>query len=305
MRRVAGEEDPAVAETVGQGRPRPEVGDPADLGHVLGGDVRALRDDLADAVRGGVQVRALREPRHHLEVLGAGQGADREQVDAVARREDVPVVAVQAADPDVRHQRRARVHGLAGHADAQRAARRRPAAVRRDQVAGAHRPARGEVRGDALRVLRDTDDLVAEGDPAAQFREPRGQDLLRAPLRHHPRPVVRRVLARLGRVEHVVLADPLAVPPDHADRVGAAHRVERVDDAEVVEDLHGAGLEALAPRAREQLPGALQDQRVHAAPGQLDTEGEPGGAGADDQYVRVRHIRARDMRIRDIHGNSP
>ncbi|CAM5709561.1 hypothetical protein STENM327S_00451 [Streptomyces tendae] len=70
----------------------------------------------------------------------------------------------------------------------------------------------------------------------------------------------------------------------------------RVDDAEVVEDLHGAGLEALAPERRT--PGALQDQRVHPAPGQVDTEGEAGGAGADDQHVRVQ-----DMRIHDIHGN--
>ncbi len=300
MRRVPGEEDPARPEPVGQRRPGPEVGGPADLGHVLGGEVRALGDDLADAVRRGVHLRALREPRHHLEVLRAGQRADGEEADPLARREDVPVVPVQAADPDVRHQRRARVDGLAGHADAERAPHRRAAAVRRDQVAGAQGPARGEVRGDALRVLCDPGDLVVEGDPAAQFREPRGQDLLRAPLRHHPRPVVRRVLARLGRLEHVVLTDPLAVPPDHADRVGGAHRVDRVDDAEVVEHLHRAGLEALAPRAREQRAGALQHQRVHPAPGEVDAQGETGGARADDQYIRVQ-----GMRFHDFHGNSP
>lgn len=172
---------------------------------------------------------------------------DREEAVApLAGREHMPVVAVEAGDAHVRHEHRVRVDGLAGHADAQRAAHGRAAAVGRDGVPRADRVSGGEVRGHRVRVLFDRHQLAAELHPPAEFREPLEQDLLRAPLRHHPRVGVRGVVTRLRRVEHPVLADPCAVLPDHADGIGATHGVDRVQHAEVVEDLPRARLDPLA-----------------------------------------------------------
>lgn len=288
MGRVTGEEDPPGAHAVRQGRPGAEVRGPAQLGHGLGGEVRAGGDDLPYALQREVRGRPVRELCHQLEVLRAGERAEREvAVGVTARREDVPVVPVQAADPDVGHQRRVRVEGLARHADAEQSAHRRAAAVRRDGVPGGDGLARGEFRAHPVRVLCQPYELPAEGHLSSQFRQPRVQDLLRAPLRHHPRLRVRRVLARLGRVEHPVLAGPPAVLPDHPHRVGAARRADRVQHPQIVEDLHRARLDALAPRAREQRLRPLDDQRVHTAPGEVDAERQAGRARAHHQYVRV------------------
>jgi hypothetical protein len=250
--------------------------------------VRAGGDDLSYALQGGIRGHPVRELRHQLEVLRAGQRAQREEAVAVpARREDVPVVPVQAADPDVRHQRRVRVDGLARHTDAEQPAYRRAAAVRRDGVPGGDRLTGGELRADPVRGLRQADELPAEGHRPSQLRQPGPEDLLRAPLRHHPRPAVRRVLALLGRVEHPVLARPPAVLPDHPHRVGAARSADRAEHAQVVEDLHRARLDALAPRTGEQRLRPLDHQRGHATPGEIDAERQTGRARAHHQYVRV------------------
>lgn len=93
---------------------------------------------------------------------------------------------------------------------------------------------------------------------------------------------------RAGALEHVVLAASFAVLPEHPDRRPAARVEDRVHDPEVVEDLQGAGLEALAAGAGEEGFGLLHDERADAAACEVTGEGEPGGAGADDEDLGVR-----------------
>lgn len=291
MRRVPGEEDPPGAEAVREGCAGPEVRGPPDLGDVLRCQVRARGGDLADAVEGQVHRGPLRELGDQLEVVRAGQRADRQVavVALAARREHVPVVAVQAGDPHVRDQNRVRVHGLAGHADAERAPDGGATAVGGDDVPGAQLGPGREAHAHAEVVLVEPDDLTPELHPPAQLLQPGEEDLLRPPLRHHPRHGERRVrgrLLQLGRVEHPVLAQPLAVLPDHPDRVGPAVREDRVQDAEVLQDLHGARLDALAARPREQSVRLLHDQRVHTPPGEVDAERQTGRARTHDQDIR-------------------
>lgn len=64
----------------------------------------------------------------------------------------------------------------------------------------------------------------------------------------------------------------------------------RFQGAEVLQDLQGARLQALAARAGGQGRGAFDEQGVGAAAGEVDREGESGGAGADDQDVGVRGV---------------
>ncbi len=213
--------------------------------------MRAGGDDLPYAVEGQVGCAVVQDLGDHLEVLGTGQRADREEAVVAARREDVPVVAVQAGDTDVGDQDRVRVDGLAGHADAEPAPDHRTTAVGGHDVPGADGGAGREPDRHTVLVLGEAGDLAVEGHPAAQLVEPGPQDLLGAPLRHHPRGAVRRVLGGLGRVEHALLGDPFAVLPDHPDRVLTTRREDRVQDAEVVEDLHRARLDPLAARAGE------------------------------------------------------
>ena len=76
------------------------------------------------------------EDTSRVEPVGQGRARAevRGQVGAVAGREDVPVVAVQAGDPDLRDQRRVGVDGFPGHVDAEGAPHRRPAAVRYHRI---------------------------------------------------------------------------------------------------------------------------------------------------------------------------
>ncbi|CAM3703237.1 hypothetical protein NORO109296_03895 [Nocardiopsis rhodophaea] len=290
MRRIPGKEDTALAEAVRQGRPRTEVRGPPHLGHVLGRDVGPGGDAHAHAVEGQVHRGAFGELRHELEVGRARERADRHEALALpARWEDMPVAAVQAGDADVGHQHRVRVDRLAGHADTQRPAHRRAAPVGGDHIGGPHIGTVGEARGRPVGVLRQADDLPAEGDAPAELFQPRQQDLLRTPLRHHPRFGGRRVLCRLGRIEHPVLAHALPVLPDHPDRVGAPGGADRLTDAEVVEDLHGARLDPLAARAGEQRVGPLDDERLHPAPGEVDAQRQTAGTRAHDQYLHLCH----------------
>ncbi len=290
VRRVPREEDPAGPEGVRQRGPGPEVRGPADLGHVLGGEMGACGHRLPYALRGEVHLGALRELRHHLEVLRARQRADSEVAVALGRREDVPVGAVETGDPDVRHQHRLRIDRLPGHPDPQRPTDGRPPAVGRDRVP---RPDRLPVRerdGHPVVVLLQRDHLPPEGDPPAQLAQPGVEDLLRPPLRKHARLVVRRVPGRLGLVEHPVLTHPAPVLPDHPDRIAPARRPDGVEHAQVVEDLHRPRLEPLAARAGEQLLGPLHHQRVHPAPREVHAEGEPGRTRTHDQNVSIHAI---------------
>src|SRR5262245_7318510 len=80
-------------------------------------------------------------------------------------------------------------HRLAFEADAERVAHEAVPAVTTNQVVGAHAVDAGslpERRGHAAGVLIEGSDRRPELDLRAQFFEPRAQNLLGAPLRHHP-----------------------------------------------------------------------------------------------------------------------
>lgn len=283
---VPGQEDPSVAEPVGERGTRPEVGGPEDLRDVLRVQVRACGDHRAHPVRGGVRLTLL-ELRDQLEVPGAGQRAQREEPRVGAHHVPVEPVERVLGDPDIGHQHRCRVHRLPGHRDGQGPPHGGASAVRRDQVGGADR-AGGQLRGDPVRVLGEPGQRGREHHVAAQFAQPGQQDLLGAPLRHQPRLPVRLRVRRRRDPEHVVLAHPLTVLPDHPDRRGAPVLADGVADPEVVEDLPGAGLDALAARAGEEGGRLLDEERGDAAPGQVTGQGEAAGTRADDEDRGLR-----------------
>ena len=57
-----------------------------------------------------------------------------------------------------------------------------------------------------------------------------------------------------------------------------------IDDAEIVEHLEGARLDALAARAGLRAGGGLDQAEGDAAAGELAGQRQPGRAGADDQH---------------------
>src|SRR5690606_36928153 len=57
--------------------------------------------------------------------------------------------------------------------------------------------------------------------------------------------------------------------------------------AEVVEDLQRSRLQALAAGLAERLGRRLDDERIYAAPGEVDGQGQPGGTGSRDEDVGV------------------
>lgn len=250
MRGVAREEHAPFAEPVRHGGARPEVRGPQHLGYLVRGQMGADADQLPYARGRGVRL-ALRELAHDLEVVGPRQRTDGEVAGAAAR-EDMPVEAVERGDADIGDQHRGRVDALAGHRYGEDGADRAAAAVRRDHVGRAdrrwscrRRPC-GELGRHSVRVLAEPRQGRTESDSARELRQARVQDLLGAPLREQPRLAVRRGVRGPGALEHVVLPLAAAVLPDHADRSLAARGEDRVHDAEVVEDLHRAGLDALA-----------------------------------------------------------
>ncbi len=249
--------------------------------------MRAGGDDLPYAVEGQVGCAVVQDLGDHLEVLGPGQRADREEAVVAARREDVPVVAVQAGDTDVGDHDRVRVDGLAGHADAEPASDHRTTAVCGHDVPGADGGAGREPDRHTVLVLGEAGDLAVEGHPAAQLVEPGPQDLLGAPLRHHPRGR-RTASPRWSRPGRTCSARRPVRRPARPSRPGT-RRPPRGSRPGRRGRRRPPSCAAGSPcRASRGEPGAaLHDQRVHPAPGEVHAEGESGGAGAHDQYVHV------------------
>ncbi len=150
------------------------------------------------------------------------------------------------------------------------------------RTSASHRYERGR---DGLGILGEPGQLGAEHHVTAQLAEPVEQDPLGAPLGQDPGPGIGRVLGRLGVVEHPVLARAGASLPRHADRRVAAPPHDLLEDAEVVEDLQGPRLDPLAPGTGEQLRRPLDDERAHAAPGEVAGQHQAGGPGAHDQDI--------------------
>ena len=81
-----------------------------------------------------------------------------------------------------------------------------------------------------------------------------------------------------------------------------------IDDAEIVEHLEGARLDALAARAGLRAGGGLDQAEGDAAAGELARQRQPGRTGPDDQHrQRVSHLLIRslvchlsDSRVRDF-----
>ncbi len=313
MRGVAGQEHPALPEPLGERRARPEAGGPVHPAERRLRQVGAGRDGPSHALRRGLGLRvvprsalcpglraALRaELGEQLERGGARQRAEQERA-AGRLRPDVPVPAVQAVDLQIGDQGRARVYLLARHRDAHRPADGGAAAVGGDQVAGGDGPlgavGAGQPGLDPVRVLVEAAQRGAEDDLAAEFAQPLVQQLLGAPLREHPDRGERhgRVRGdRPGAPDEVPLALRLAVLPAQHPGVGPTGGMDGGEQAEVLEDLLGPGLESLAARAGEQRPGLLDQQRGDSAPGEVAGEGQAGRAGADDKDLGpgrgVRH----------------
>ncbi len=122
------------------------------------------------------------------------------------------------------------------------------------------------------------------------------QQFLGAPLREHPDRGERHGRVRddrPGAPDEVPLALRFAVLPVQHPGVGPAGGTDGGEQAEVLEDLLGPGLEPLAARAGEQRPRLLDQQRGDSAPGQVAGEGQAGRAGADNEDLGpgrgVRH----------------
>ncbi len=293
MRRVTREEDPAHPEPVGQGGVRAEGGGPPHLAELVEGEVGALRDQLAHRVGRDVRRGAgVHEARHEQEVVVLLRREQRDEVGGPELAPHVPVLPVQPVEPDVGEEHRVRRDGLAGHGDAERLADRAAPAVGRDQVGGAHRTGgavgAGDAGRDAVRVLGEGIQAGAERDRAAQLGQPRVLDLQIPPLREQQHGAVRGGRRRDAGLHHHLLVDHAAVRPDAPRRVRPAGLQDGVEHAEVLVHLLGARLDAVAAGAGRQPVQALQDEGAHAAPGEVEAEGQAGGAGAGDQYVHVR-----------------
>ncbi len=146
--------------------------------------------------------------------------------------------------------------------------------------------------GDPILALREAGELPPEPDVSARVpcrpQEHRFQHGLRA-VRH-----------RL-RTRHPVVGDPLGAGPprfrSHDLQAGQSSdpqvvghqvlrrgdRVEPVADPQVPEDLDGALVDDVGARRVGGSPVPLDDQMAYPVPRQRDRQGQPGGAGPDDQ----------------------
>ena len=162
----------------------------------------------------------------------------------------------------------------AGERDAERAAHDAAAPVRPDEVARPDRPA-ADSGGHAVVVLLETGQLRTALDLDAELREPGGEQLLGAALREDPGVRVGHVRRRLLLLGHPALHGELAVEVG-LDRRGQ-HRFfpYPAEDPQVFEDLEGARLQPVAPRAGERMRVAIDDPHIDVPARQLDGKRQP------------------------------
>jgi hypothetical protein len=187
------------------------------------------------------------------------------------------VRAIQTGQLHVGDQQLLLLVGGTEELDAERPAHRALPAVGADQVTRGDHLAGVERDPDLVPVLLDVVDADTELD-----RHPLGEQLGRPPLGDHQHVRVRHLGRRVVQLVHPPLHG-LAVRPVHPQRrVVAAGGPETLDQAEVVEHLQGARLQALAAGTVERPRRLLEDAERHAVTLQLAGDGEAGRTGADD-----------------------
>ena len=162
-----------------------------------------------------------------------------------------------------------------------------------------------ERRRDAARVLDERRHLAAEangqfGTRLGDRSQQRFERVLRDQLIGFERAAVvvgrdRRLGGRHRRIWQM------------HDRFGSAHRIRQehvhrrfarqacvahgLGDAQAAEDLHRAGVAALHLRELNRCRVALDQRRAHAALREIEREREADRPGADDENLRILHVR--------------
>src|SRR5262249_34988379 len=140
---------------------------------------------------------------------------------------------------------------------------------------------------DLVRVLLQREQLGLTLHPDAETIEQRFQDRLGSTLLEGERERIRRVHVTARRAPPERSAVTVLVVREGRAAIGPY----LVDDAEVVEDLEGAGVDARRSAVRIDLRAFVDDAYGRPMPCQLAGHGEPAGAGADDDdRVRAHHI---------------
>ncbi|GAA0901805.1 hypothetical protein GCM10009574_089900 [Streptomyces asiaticus] len=144
---VPGEEDPAHAVVVDHADVQSPAGEPGGLAqpHRVRPDQRV--HDALEGLEGRFAGVAGGDGRLDLEGVGGRQRAQRDRT-ALGALPDVPVVAVQAVQPDIAEQHPLVLVGLAEERDIQKAPDRPGAAVGADHIAGRGTRTVGEHRLD-------------------------------------------------------------------------------------------------------------------------------------------------------------
>nr|WP_261325743.1 hypothetical protein [Modestobacter marinus] len=196
---------------------------------------------------------------------------------------------LQPVDLDVA-QHEALLPALPPQRQADQLAHRAVPAVAPDDVVGAHdlgwAGGAPERRRDGTLVLCQGHQLAAQLHGSAERGEPVPQQLLRPPLREDDEVGVRDAGARRSRRDRQVGDQP--APGVQAQPVGpAAGREHLLRDPQVVEDLQGPRLEALAAGPPVERDRAVDDAAADPAPEQVAGEGQAGRAGSHDEHLDV------------------
>lgn len=193
----------------------------------------------------------------------------------------MPAVAGQAVDGAVHEDHPVGLVGGAVERDARRLADGAGTAVGADDVPAPQPPPVVQSHRALLLVLGDLDGSDAEVDAYAEALDGFVEEGGGGVLREQEHVAVGGAGAFRGGGVHVPCLGEGAQVQAHR-RVRAARAECRVGQAEVVQDLQGARLDALGARALEAPPGALHESNGDPPSGQIEREGEPYGAGADD-----------------------
>ena len=177
------------------------------------------------------------------------------------------------------------VVGAAGELDPAGRAYLARAAVRADEVAGAHLFGAGrglEGGRDTVAVLLRSGQSGVELHEPAELLDSAAERGVGVVLGDQQRVRVGHVVAGLARVEHGAGQNERAeVDPEF--RVVRAVLDDLVQDAEILEDLLGAGLDSFGAGAGETLVGCADDPNIDVAVQQICGDRESGGAASDDQ----------------------